>query len=159
LADGKRPHIKGRVCADALTEIETVQPQFAAYPGDARQARVASPLWLLNELANIDKHRFHVVHRRLIADIRGEIVFGEKALGDFTISGHLEEGATPYTSSYYSTQSGEPPEVYMNGQGTLEVSLEVPMRPPLRRLLIPALSDMSAFVRQDVLPRFHRFFP
>ncbi|MCA1845253.1 MAG: hypothetical protein LC792_19085, partial [Actinobacteria bacterium] len=158
LAEGRTLRIAGGVHADALTAIEKVQPKFGSHPGDTPGARVASPLWLLNELSNIDKHRFHVVHRMLVGNMRGEIVFGDEALGEFEIDGHLEEGATPNTSSYFSTETGEPPNVYMNGQGTVDVSLKVPMPPPLSRLLVPTISGLTAFVGQDVLPRFERFF-
>jgi hypothetical protein len=127
------PYVDGGMSSDALALIEAAQPykQGAGY--------ASSPLWVLNQLWNIDKHR-HVIARG--GNIQAHFLGGNVAA--FTYTARFDS-ATEHSAKLVLVP--DDPAMDVDAYVTLEVTLHEPQR-GIEAPLLPTLEQLlKAVVR------------
>lgn len=126
---------------EAITVIKELQPY---HRGDEYTQH---PLWQLNELSNIDKHRLPAGRANIAS-------FDVKPAGYIqTDDQYATEFSWPLALRSQVEVAGKPGELTFGDPWESEPD----HRPPLE-LDRHAISEIYRFVREDVRPRFDRFF-
>jgi hypothetical protein len=128
---------------NALAVIESLQP-YHSWP-----AFKSHPLWQLNKLCNIDKHRSvaisHINFRITALNVSGVVMNGDTFQHGVIVSVPLaEKDELQLNVEVPSIIFGDPIDS-PDGTGDLEIDLE-------------GLRAIYDFVRQEVVPRFTGFF-
>ena len=144
-----RDRLRG-VVPKAIPLIWGLQP-YVMTPIDP----VSHPLWILNELTNIDKHRTLTVTTSAV--MNPEVAFGRGLPwneGGFKMTGLQAFLNGDIIGKLVARQV--PPEPDLQAHGTLSVVFQDP--PATRREIASELETILTFLRDDVVPTFEPFF-
>jgi hypothetical protein len=138
--DIRRKRLHG-VSREAQTIIEALQP-YHHRQGSGH----LDPLWVLNELANIDKHRT----LNLTSVVATTIELEAGPIKVSIVGGEMADGAILLRDDRVSDK------VDMNAEGSMFVAFKD--APARKRDVLMELQKIFDFLRQQVLPRFQPFF-
>lgn len=141
-------HLKAKTLIDALQPYRRGQPDCDLHP-----------LWALNELANLDKHRTLALVTVVSFGYDVDFKPRDGTVGPFRINmvgANIADGA-----DIIGIRPEHPPadisdEMDVDSQGSFLVTLQDP--PTVGRDVRTVLQEILDFVRQEVSPRFEPFF-
>ena len=141
----------------AVAEIQRLQPYMRRH---ATGAPTRHPLAVLNRISNIDKHQLLLPTVGIFEGLRSDAWYaGNEDVPGITdtlllpMPGSTLKDKTPLVRLDLAAPLGENPEVKVYGLTPFRVVLGKRGKPPEE-----ALGTIAAFIREDVIPRFERFF-